>query len=197
MSWSFILTVIEALNSTRRNEFTLINALCIDQTAAFFMRNSLLIHSESTDLLFRTVVENEIMTIYSFNEKHIQRQKRLCKNEHSNDSKKTFNVRTAVHKRCWIEFVFWIIFFIWFLQNKDEKNNSTIQLLLYNFLKAKSRNDLFFQIKSTFNDFIKTFHTNQFISLYQVFCSQISKNTIKCNESTFRSSQQLVCSIVR
>ena len=72
MFWSYIIiAAFETLNSARRNEFTLINALCINQTAAFSIKNSLLIHSKSTDLLFRTVVENEIMTIYFFDEKHI------------------------------------------------------------------------------------------------------------------------------
>ena len=51
--------------------------------------------------------------------------------------KKTFNVQTAVHKRCWIEFVFRVILFIWFLQNENEKNNSTIQLLLYDFFESE------------------------------------------------------------
>ena len=112
------------------------------------MKNNLLDNdfknaTNQSDLLFITIVENKVMTIYFFNEKHIQRQKRLCKNEHSNDLKKTFNVRTGVYKRCWIKFVFRVIFFIWFLQNEDEKNNSTIQLLLYDFLKTKSRKFIF------------------------------------------------------
>ena len=45
--------------------------------------------------------------------------------------------------------------------------------------------------EKTSNDFIWTFHTSQ--SSHSIkFNSQVSENTIKCNESTFRSNQQFV-----
>ena len=94
---------------------------------------------KSNDLLFKTVVGDEAMAIYPPDKEHIQRQRLLCKNEHSNGPRGAFNVRTAVHKRCWIEPAPRAIPFIWFLQNEDGGNNPAIQLLLYDLLKTEPR----------------------------------------------------------
>ena len=96
--------------------------------------------------------------------------------------KKTFNVQTAVHKHCWISTV--AVRFFW----------------------KQSHENLFFQMKNTFNDFIKTFHTNQFISLHQIFRSQVNEinrsnatnwhfdwiiNSLFCSQSVNLQFQQI------
>ena len=112
--------------------------------------------------------------IYIFDEKNIKREKFLCKNEHSNDSKKTFNVRTAVHKHCWSNFHRKIMFFIWFLQNENEKNNSAIQLLLTIFRKRNQFVDLYFQWKKHQTISLKRFiRVNSFRSIK--FSNQVSE----------------------
>ena len=67
---------------------------------------------------------------------------------------------------------------------------------MYNFLKTRSRGDLFFQIKDTFNDFTRTFHTSQFISSYQVSCSQVSEinQSNATNRHFDRTVNSLFCS---
>ena len=100
--------------------------------------------------------------------------KLLCKNKHSNDSKKTFNVQTAVHKHCWSNFHRKIIFFIWFLQNKNEKNNSAIQLLLTIFRKRNQFVDLYSQWKKHQTISLKRFiRVNSFCFIK--FSSQVSE----------------------
>ena len=151
MFWS-IITAIETLNSARRNEFTLINVMhksncgvylwktiCENDSffELYFSYDFCKMKMKKTFLIFNWfVVYNSFRKrnqreIYIFDEKNIKREKfcvkTSCFERLKNVSAQRSNCCSQILS---IEFVFRVIFFIWFLQNENGESNSAIQLLL-------------------------------------------------------------------
>ena len=181
--------------------------LCINQTAAFIYERQFLktirfsnytFHFHfwskwnehfrfSIDLLFKTVFENEISAKLIFSNEKTWNVKDFCVKMNCFE----FNIQTTVQKHCWIEFVFRIILFkSWKWKKK---------FCDFNFRWRSFENEienLIFHDKKTSNDFIWTFHTSQFISFYQIFCSQVSEinRSNATNQHFDRTVNNLLCS---
>ena len=121
--------------------------LCIDQTATFiYEKQSVktirflnytfhLISAEwkwkkhfwfSIDLLFITIFENEISAKSISSNEKTSNVKNFCVRTSTRTIQKKRSTFDNCSQTLLIEFVFRIIFFIWFLQNENEENNFAI-----------------------------------------------------------------------